>query len=63
LTRNLIAVFLLKALVWWPGDEREGGFHLMVEFERWPFFDESHFLMRVSAGGEPPCALSNKRLM
>ena len=31
----------LKALVWWPGDEREGGFHLMVEFKRWPFFDES----------------------
>jgi hypothetical protein len=39
-------------LVWWPGDEREGGFHLMVEFES-HFFDES-------AGGEPPCALSNK---
>jgi hypothetical protein len=30
-----------KALVWWPGDKREGGFHLMVEFKRRPFFDES----------------------
>lgn len=48
-----------KALVWWPGDEREGGFHLMVEFERLRFFDES----AAEESPLPPCVLSNKRLM